>query len=896
MGFATGGIAVYITASDTFVLLNTIDANLQDEDYWAITEDARGYFWIGTRKSGLYKIKFDTDRLIEKRDKAITLKRQFLSSHWITSIFINKDNVPWVGTSDGVFHFNTIKDDFDPVSLSLTNDGSTYICGILEDTAEAIWIFTTQGVYKYDEHLHNTLYYDINNGNLARANYLFGHLIAADGTIYMGGINGLYYFYPSELVPDTSKLEIFITDFQILNKQVLPSRNPHLSTNINFANKLKLSYKDYQFLIGFSTLYLPDPDRIKYRYKLEGFDKSWIYVDAHHNYASYSNLPPGNYILKIVSTNASGIWLENEKSILIQISTPPWTSWWAYCIYIVLFMTIIGFCIYIIYLMGMYKQQEKNKRWKERLYTNITQGIETPLFLIKTPMDELIGNLNVYTKPEIGNILKIMQQNVKRLLFLTKQLLELQQTDIGQSSIAVLKTDLVPFLQDIYSLFSDIAQSRNIHFKLQHSETLIPAYMDMEKMEMVMYNLLSNAFKSVLENGMVAIRCYSNPNDERIWIEIYDNGVGIKKQYREQIFQSSYYSENEETADSESAGEGLELTLAKNLIEAHGGKLLIERILGKGSTFKFYLHSSKENLPKKIKIETGTQESSSHKPYIENFIDLEKSIEFTHKSGKNPSPEASRILLLEKKEDLRVFFEKILQKDGYTVRSFETEEEIFQASISFEPALILCDVNREDEKDVFSLCKKIKDKIQTSHIPVVLLMENNFAEKNIQEGYLFGADACISKPFEVSYLFVRIKQLIDIRHSIKEKLRIEEFIYSNKEKSAIVSMDKKFLDKIMLVIEKNIANENFNLDEFARQSGVSRSVLNTKVQLLLGQAPIDFVKTVRLKKAAQLLESNAYSISEISLMVGFIDPGYFSISFKKLFGETPSEYMKNRKL
>lgn len=178
---------------------------------------------------------------------------------------------------------------------------------------------------------------------------------------------------------------------------------------------------------------------------------------------------------------------------------------------------------------------------------------------------------------------------------------------------------------------------------------------------------------------------------------------------------------------------------------------------------------------------------------------------------------------------------------------------------------------------------------------MVLLLENASDEKNIQEGYLFGADACIFKPFEIPYLLTRIKQLINIRNSIKEKLRIEEFIHSNKEKSSIVSMDKKFLDSIMRVVEKNIADENFKLDEFSRQTGVSKSVLNTKIQSLLGQAPIDFVKTVRLKKAAQLLESNAYSISEISLMVGFIDPGYFSTSFKKHFGETPSEYVKNRK-
>ncbi len=882
MGFATGGIAVYIVSSDQLVFLNSIDVHLKDEDYWAITEDARGYLWIGTRKSGLYKIKINTDELIRDQSKAVTFKKQFLSNQWITSIFINKDNIPWVGTSEGIFYYNASKENFDALNLSSTNDASNYVCGISEDAADAMWIFTTQGVYKYDEHFHNTLYYDINNGNLARANYLFGHLTAKDGTIFMGGIGGLNYFYPSDLVPDTSRQEIYITDFQILNEHILPNRNPHLSANINSTNTLTFSHKDYQFLFEFSTLYLPDPNKIKYRYKLDGFDKNWIYVNARHNYASYSNLPPGNYILRISSTNASGVWLDNEKNIRIKVLTPPWSSWWAICIYVVLFLTIIGFCIYIVYVRGMYKQQEKNKRWKEHLYTNIIHGFDTPLFLLKAPMEELATNLNTYTKPEIGSMLKIMQQNVKRLLFLTKQLLELQKTDTEQPALTVSKTDLIPFFQDIYNLFSDIARSRNIHFDFRHSDASIPAYVDAEKMEIIMYNLLSNAFKSTLENGLITISCYINPNDEKIWIEIYDNGVGIEKQYLE----ISGLAEN---------STGLELSLAKNLIEVHGGNLFVESIPGKGSTFKFYLHSNVENLPKKIEVETIKQKPSSHKPYIENFIDLEKDIETADKTRKHVSAETSRILLLDKKEDLRIFFEKILKKDGYTVRSFETEEEAFHASISFEPALILCDVDRESEKDAFSFCKKIKEKVQTSYIPVVLLLENDSDEKNIREGYLFGADACISKPFEISYLLIRIKQLIDIRHSIKEKLRIEEFIHSSKEKSSVVSMDKKFLDNVMRVIEKNMADENFNLDEFARQAGVSRSVLNTKIQSLLGQAPIDFVKTVRLKKAAQLLESNAYSISEISSMVGFIDPSYFSTSFKKLFGETPSEYVKNRR-
>ncbi|MCL2649641.1 MAG: helix-turn-helix domain-containing protein [Candidatus Azobacteroides sp.] len=880
MGFATGGMAVYIASSDKFILLNNIDVNLQDEDYWAIAEDARGAFWIGTRKSGLYKVKIDTDKLTENPDKAIISKQQFLSNHWITSICINKDNIPWIGTSKGAFYYNTYKGDFDAVNLSSTNDASAYVCGVLEDATDAIWIFTTQGVYKYNEYLHNTLYYDINNGNLARANYLFGHLVAKDKTIFMGGISGLNYFFPSKLIPDTTKQKIFITDFQVLNKRVLPGQNSLLSTNINLIQKLVFSHKDYQFLLEFSTLYLPDPNKIKYRYKLDGFDKDWIYVNSRHNYASYSNLPPGSYILKISSTNASGIWLDNEKNIHIKILRPPWTSWWAYCIYATLLLAIIGFGAYIVHIRSTYKQQEKNNRWKEHLYANIIQGFESPLFLLKAPMEELVGNLNTYSKPEMESLLKIMQQNVKRLLFLNKQLLELQKTDIEQASFAVSKTDLIPFLQDIYNLFSDIARLQNIRFEFQHSEDSIYAYMDMEKVEIVMYNLLSNAFKSTLENGLIAVRCYTNPNDEKIWIEIYDNGIRIEKS---------------KGVSGLTVGAGLEISLAQSLIEAHGGILFMESIPGKGNTSRFYLHSNINNLPNKIKVNTEIQNPSSHKPYIENFIDLGKNIEITGKSEKNSASEAPRILLVEDKEDFRVFFEKILQKDGYKVRSCKTEEEVFQTSISFDPALILCNIDREDEKAAFLFCKKIKEKVQTSHIPVALLLENDPEEKNIRDGYLFGADACIFKPFEVSYLLIRIKQLIDIRHSIKEKLRIEEVIHSNKEKSSIVSIDKKFLDNIMRIIEKNIADENFNLDEFARQAGVSRSVLNTKIQALLGQAPIDFVKTVRLKKAAQLLESNAYSVSEISLMVGFVDPGYFSTSFKKLFGETPLEYVKNRK-
>ena len=307
------------------------------------------------------------------------------------------------------------------------------------------------------------------------------------------------------------------------------------------------------------------------------------------------------------------------------------------------------------------------------------------------------------------------------------------------------------------------------------------------------------------------------------------------------------------------------------------------------TAFSFFLPKKQQSI--------NFSDAKLNQSYLESYIDIEKDLDITANSSEllNEKGNKHTILLVEKDKETSILLSKILIKNNYRPKVFNSIEEIYNAAVKLEPSLILFNLTVDSKYELLHLCKSLKDNIQTCHIPILLILEKDAEERESVEGYEAGADACISKPFEISYLMIRIKHLINIRQSIKEKVLIDESIFSEKERIATTSSDENFLNKIMKIIEGNIANENFNLEEFSKQANISRSVLNTKIQSLVGQTPIEFVKTIRLKKAAHLLETNAYTISEISMIVGFTDPGYFSTCFKKQYNEAPSEYVKNRK-
>lgn len=880
IGFEFGGVVVYSIDKKTFVCLGTIDKTFKSGDYWDIKEDARGHIWLGSKNNGLLKIKIDLSKLT-LNESPILYKKQFLSNKWITSIFINKDNIPWVGTSDRVYSYNPEQDNFFVQEIIESENHSVYISGIIEDHNDDIWICTTTGLYRYDDSKHQVQVYKSNN-DISRVNYQFQILCSQNGTVYLGGINGLTYFYPDFLYTDSLSQNIYISDLKIQNQSVALQSHE----NINLTNTITLSYKENQIHLEFSSLYLTDPYRIKYSYQLEGLDKDWSYTDANRNYASLSNIPPGKYKFNVRSTNSSGEWVDNIKTINIIISPPFWATWWAYCVYSIILIAIIGIIVYINYMKSIYSQQKKYNLWKTELYSNIITGFETPLFLLKAPLESMIGRLHTITKPEIEELLKIMNQNVKRLRHLVKQLSEIQKIEAKESALTISKVEMINFVLNVHNHFSNIAKNKNIRFNFQYTKESIEAYIDVEKIEIILFNLLSNIFRNTKEGGHITIHCYSNDKSQ-VWIEIF--GSEIYSPSNEASTQDINTLGLLNSANRPSTTKGLGLTLAKDFIELHGGELYVDNVVGKGYTFRFYL-------PIQSQKKSEIHDYDYSKSYIESYIDIEKDIDI-NSSAKN-SDKATRLLifLVEKDKELSTLFTQVLRKENYNIKTFGSSDQIFISAINLEPALVLCNLTASNKNEMLFLCKNLKENIQTCHIPILIIMNNDKEDDCLMDIYEAGADVCIVRPFEISYLLIRIKHLVALRESIKEKLRIDESIFSDKEKSTITSIENQFLHKIIKIIDQNIDDVSFNLEEFAKQANISRSVLNTKIQSLVAQTPIEFVRTIRLKKAAQLLETKAYSIAEVSLMVGFTDPGYFSTCFKKRYNESPSEYLKNRKL
>ena len=880
--------------------------SLSYDDVWALHKDRKGRMWIGTDGGGL--------NLFEERNgerfyhwTADSSSSDNLSSRSIYSIceasvknYSEDKTVLWIGTNNGLNKFviknSENKNAFPPdieIKYFTIKDGlaDNSVKSVIEDENGNLWLGTSSGISFFDIEKNQFTNFTKSDGVIGTDFNFSSAYKNEDGIIFMGSTEGLNYFSPSDIKLSDYMPPLLITDFQIFNHSVEVGDASPLKSSLLSTDRLILSYTQNVFSFQFAALDYASPQKIKYAYKMEGFDDDWV-KSGSRRFVTYTNLNPGDYIFKVRSTNSDGIWNKNIKELQVTITPPWWQTPWAIGLYALIFILgvwgIFKFQNYRTRLQNELKMQEfeahhlrEVENMKSRFFANLSHEFRTPLTLIKGPLEQLISGR---IKDNLSDYYKMLLRNTEKLQTLIDQLLELSQLEAEKIPLNKQKQDLISLLRNFTYNFMPLAEEKLITLSFNSSVESLNAMIDRDKLEKIINNLLSNAFKFTPSGGkiLVDIGTENSTSQNFAVVEISDTGVGIAEEYQSKIFDRFYQVDG--NSKKNESGSGIGLALVKELVSLHNWEISVKSKEGEGTTFSLKIPLGKINEIKTHKeIESKEKSIDKKKEEVSSLVEYEDEFEVTNEQEEKPS-----ILFVEDSPDVRNYVNDLLKPD-YKVFLAENGEQGIERALKNIPDLIISDLMMPG-MDGNEFCNQIKSDWQTSHIPFILLTAKATAESKI-EGLETGADDYLTKPFNFEELSVRIKNLIEQRKRLREKFSKEINIKAESVSSNVV--DKEFVQKIIDIIEKNLSDENFNSETLAEVLFVSRSQLNRKLQAVAGQGPGEFIRSYKLKRAAQMIVENRLSITQIAYEVGFGSPSQFTRSFKKHFNCLPSDFTRN---
>ena len=862
-------------------------------------------FWIGTSQKGLFQYNKKTGKL--KSYNNSSMDTSALSTYGISALAKDNNGTLWIGSyGGGICAFDSISQ---KRRIFTTKQGlpSNNVCGILVDEQNYLWISTTNGIAKFNPQNNKFINYSVLDGLQGNEFENFAALKTRSGEMLFGGNNGFNFFTPNEIKSNNTPPAVVITGIKILNKPVLIGvEDSPLKVHISKTKKLILNHDFSVVTFDFSALNYTSPEKNQYAYKLEGFEKEWNYVGLARN-ATYTNLAAGNYIFRVKASNNDGVWNETGTSVEIEVLPPIWKTIWAYLLYaIILFALLNALRRYTVIRAGaknelmleklQHEKDQEVNQMKLRFFTNISHEFRTPLTLILGPIQSMI---DLDTSEKNKNMLLVIRKNANILLRLVNQLMDLRKIDTGNMRLKASKADVMRFIEDTAHSFDMLANQHSIKYTITKNPENFEMWFDQEKAEKILVNLLANAFKFTPDNGEISILVSiitnidqkilinNKPADKILELKVKDTGIGIPEEAIHEIFNRFYQVKKSKSAYYE--GTGIGLSLMKDLIILMQGEIFVESGLGNGSCFTVRLPI--DDSYKDESQTTGTTEEIEQSRFerLKNYaINAFETIQITDPEfeQKKISTDAPIILLIDDNLDIRNYIIQQLQ-GKYCFEQAANGVEGLDKAIEFQPDLIISDVLMP-EMDGIELCKRLKTEIQTSHIPIILLTALTSLEYQI-EGIETGADAYLSKPFSMELLEVHIKNLIESRKKLKERFELD--ICIQPREIAHNTIDKDFLEKAMEIIEKYMSDPDFDVQLFVNEIGMSRTVLYRKLKAVTGISINEFINTVRLKRAVQLLQQNKFSVSEIAYEVGFTSPKYFSTCFRKQFHKTPSEFV-----
>lgn len=897
VGTHAGGLNVLPMNGNGFKKYSLTNPKVNGEEISSIVDDSRGNLWVAAN-TGLFIFKRNGVELsrvsglkIPFKDVARVLFKDSKKNIWLTgsvgvtlvkgstnkgievdtSLIVNcfsesESGDIWVGTVNrGLAKFNGKK------FILYTNSffDTAEIMGVLCGDENDLWVSTSKGLVHYYPESGTYKVYTTKDG-LTGTDFNYNACFkATNGNYYFGGYNGLSYFNPEKIRNNLDKAPLVLTSLRYYSGKQIHEKSIVVETEVIFK------HNQNTFTVDFALLNYIKSEKNIYQYKLEDYDLTW--QETSNGSATYTNLPPGTYLLHIKGANNDRVW-SDEKVFKIVVKPPFWLTWWAYCFYIILLGGMVFIGARFFFLRALLKKEDELLQTKIDFFTNASHEIRTHLTLIMIPVERLLNEVS--NTSFVSNQLAQVKANANRLLNLVNELLDFRKAEASHLQLSPQVQNLVPFLEEICHNFKETAQVAQVKLDFEHSENEILANFDERQFEKVFFNLITNAIKFTPKGGNVKVSV-DNSNNEVI-IRVVDNGRGIAPQFLPRLFINFF-----QVADYgvQNTGYGIGLALAKSITELHKGSISVESTpaqngLNGKTTFTVVI-------PQNALIEGLSRTESVTR--LENNLNITKDL--PTEVELNVVKNKSVVLVVEDNEYLREMMVAMLLPTCHVLTA-QNGLLGWEMAISEIPDLIVSDVMMP-EMDGFQLCEKLKSDDRTSHIPVILLTAKSSQNEQL-EGLQLGADIYLTKPFNTKVLSLSIRNLLVSRNRIKQKATKElaffNLLASKEVHTSEPNSEQAFLEKVSSIVEENLEDTNFGVDKLAKEVAMSVPVLYKKIRATTDMSVNEFIKVHRFKKAAELLSLKQLNVNEVAGAVGFDDRKYFSREFKKYFGVVPSDF------
>lgn len=870
-----GCLYVFNRTSNQFELFDANITNLQ-----CLTEDQEGNLWGGN-----YTTLIKIDR---EHKKHIV----YNIGYPVRCIHEDHNHNLWVGTQGGgLLLFNRANGQYTRYTSKDGLPGNTLL-RFLEDTNGNLWISTFNGLCRFNLQTRTCRNFTQSDGLQSNQFSFNAGLALQSGELLFGGIKGFNIFYPDSVRLRTNPLHIFLNGLKINNKPVQEDVSYAETPGTGTIKSITVPFDKAMLSIDFIALAYSGADKIKYAYYLEGWDKDWNYVNDIRT-ANYSKLREGNYVFKIKVTNPDGTWSGATSLLAITVLPPLYRTWWAYVTYLLLISGSVY--VYILYTKRQERlkyeiklahlESDKEKKLAEKklsFFTNISHEFRSPLTLIIDPLKKAIHNNNgVMYAPDVA----IAHRNARRLLSLVDQLLLFRKADSGADRLKISVINMVELCNEVYQCFVQQATSRNIQYHFTTSHQYIEIHGDYEKIEIALFNLLSNAFKFTPDQGRIGFAI--TESDNSVMVHISDTGCGIPEGDTDRIFGKFQQTD---LPGSNKTGFGIGLYLVKHFVESHKGTVTCASTVGQGTTFTIALLKGVDHLPNTHIVQEPGRKFELLKELTEEqtlVAEPTPAVALSSKTAEEVITAKRSVLIIDDNEEIRNYLLQLFA-DQYLVYTADNGTEGFRLAEKHLPDLVISDINMTG-MDGIELCTNIRQSEAMAHIPVILLTAATTASTRLK-GIEGGADDYITKPFDSTYLLARVEAILKNRNMLQRY-----FLDSITLKESTIKVPAEyqdFLRKCIAVIEANIDNEEFTMKKFSQAMGMSHSALNQKVKAISGQRLNAFIRSIRLRRAAVLMLTENMNVNQAAFQVGISDARYFREQFVKIFGMTPSEYIK----
>lgn len=864
-------IFLYDSEKDSFILMKEVGYII-----YSIVDDPEGNIWFATRGQGIHRYNKHSGEW--KHYSYDPGNPNSLPSNQINSLHLDREGTLWVGTDNGLAQYNKEGDSFSDIPFYTDNNT---IIHYVRSVNGYLWITTINGLICYDPAKGTSQTLSTNDGLQSNQFNINAGLYSSSGELYLGTTNGFNVILPEDIFANHFIPPVYITNIQISNQDIPISEQGILPLSALLTKQIELSYKERAFSIEYVSLAYRSPEKNQYRYKLDGFDNEWNVI-GNQRKATYTNLPAGKYIFRVMGSNSDGIWNEKETMLTIVIHPPFWRTPFAYFLYVLLFLGLSGYTVFFFRRRTELQhkrrirkiQREKEKELHEakiNFFTHVAHEIRTPVSLITGPLEELT-EYSPNLPESLQSNMEIINRNSQRLLSLVNQLLDFRKAEEGGFIIRFAKHDIDSLIRNVYIRFSPQAKQNDITFSLQIEEPGITAVVDAEALTKIISNLFSNAIKHA--RSKITAYCYIENN--HLVIKVTDDGIGIIPEDLKNIFLPFYQAPH-----SHKPGTGIGLSLVKLLTDAHHGMIEVESTPDVQTTFTLTLPINQEEATSLIQSDKK-----------ESILLADEDI------GKMNTPETievslpqqtskSLILLVDDNPDLRKFLKNSLSKN-YNIIEAKNGKQALTLLEKNPVDLIICDIMMPI-MDGVTFTRLMKENIEFCHIPLILLTAktDNVSKLSAMQS---GADIYIEKPFSPQLLQIQIVNLLKMRSILQKKF--SETPLTPLSSVSVNNADERFLNRINEIIEQNLQNTDFSVGQLAEELRISRSSLFSKVRSLVDMTPNELIQLIRLKKAAVLLSKGEFRINEVCYQVGFNNPSYFAKCFQKQFGMPPKDFIK----